>query len=78
MKQAFLSKKNFILNSRVKVLQITDEDYQHDHTVWTEFNIESTKDYQKLYILSDVLLLADILENFRSICINHYRLDPAW
>ena len=39
---------------------ITDEDYQHAHTVWKEFNIESMKDYHKLYNLSDVLLLADI------------------
>ena len=36
------------------------------------------KDYQKLYNLSDVLLLADIFENFMGICINHYGLDPAW
>ena len=27
---------------------ITDEDYQHAHTVWKEFNIESMKDYQKI------------------------------
>ena len=39
---------------------ITDEDYQHAHTVWKEFNIESVKDYHKLYNLSVVLLLADI------------------
>ena len=35
---------------------ITDEDYQHAHTVWKEFNIESMKDYDKLYNLSEVLL----------------------
>ena len=39
---------------------ITDEDYQHAQTVWKEFNIESMKDYHKLYNLSDILLLADI------------------
>ena len=57
---------------------ITDEDYQHAHTVLKEFNIESMKDYHNFYNLSDVLLLADIFENFRSICMNHYGLDPAW
>ena len=36
------------------------------------------KDYHKLYNLSDVVLLADIFENFMSICMNHYGLDPAW
>ena len=30
---------------------ITDEDYQHAHTVWKEFNNESMKDYHKLYNL---------------------------
>ena len=30
---------------------ITDEDYQHAHTVWKEFDIESMKDYHKLYNL---------------------------
>ena len=36
------------------------------------------KDYHTSYNLSDVLLLADMFENFRSICMNHYRLNPAW
>ena len=56
---------------------ITDEDYQHAHTVWKEFNIDSMKDNQKLYNPSDVLLLADIFEKFRNICMNHYGLDSA-
>ena len=57
---------------------ITDEDYQHAQTVWKEFNIESMKDYHNLYNLSDVLLIADVFENFRKICMNNYGLDPAW
>ena len=54
---------------------ITDEDYQHAETVSKEFNIESMKDYHNLYILSDVLLLADVFKHFRIICMNHYGLD---
>ena len=36
------------------------------------------KDYHNLYNLSDVLLLTDIFENCRNICMNHQGLDPAW
>ena len=55
-----------------------DEDYQHAQTAWKEFNIESMKNYQNLYNLSDVLLLADSFDSFKNICMNHYGLDPAW
>ena len=57
---------------------VTDEDYQHAQTVWKEFNIVSMKDYHNLYNLSDVLLFADVFENFRYICMNEYGLDSAW
>ena len=36
------------------------------------------KDYDDLYNLCDVLLLAFVLQNFRNICTNHYGLDSAW
>ena len=64
--------------SKVTPEDITDEDYQHAQTVWKKFNIESKKDYHNLYNLSDVLLLADVFENFGNICTNHYGLDPVW
>ena len=39
--------------------------------------MEYFKDYHKLYNKVDVLLLADVFENFRNICLENYELDPA-
>ena len=41
------------------------------------FKMEYFKDYHELYNKVDVLLLADVFENFRNICLENYELDPA-
>ena len=51
--------------------------YEHVLNVWKKFNIKTLKDYLKLYNISDVLLLADVFENFRDICLKNYGLDPV-
>ena len=40
--------------------------------------MSTMRDYHDLYLELDVLLLADVFENFRDICLKNYKLDPAW
>ena len=41
------------------------------------FELENFGQYHDLYVQSDTLLLADVFENFRDMCVKVYELDPA-
>ena len=45
--------------------------------MFKSFGCESFYDYHHLYSKTDVLLLSDLFENFRKMCLEHYKLDPA-
>jgi len=56
---------------------ITIEDYEYAQTVWKAMNIKNMGEWHDLYLKTDVLILTDVFENFRNVCHNYYKLDPA-
>ena len=56
---------------------LTDADYAHTKRVFKDFEIKELGEYHDLYVQSDILLLADVFENVRNICLEIYELDPA-
>ena len=56
---------------------ITDADYVQAKRVCKNIEIKKLGEYYDLYVQSDKLLLADIFDNFRNMCINIQKLDPA-
>ena len=69
------NKEDFYSNLNME--DINDIDYRHANNVFKRFELENLGQYHDLYVQSDTLLLADVFENFRNMCIKVYELYPA-
>ena len=74
-KTSLLEKEDFC--SHLNIKDITDADYAHAKRVCKDFEIKKLGEYHDLYVRSDILLLADVFENFGNMCLKIYELDPA-
>ena len=56
---------------------VSDGDYEHACRVWREFGIRNMGEHHDLYLRTDVVLLANVFESFRRVCLENYGLDPS-
>lgn len=63
--------------NRLTDSNISQNDYDFAKKIWKEFKIQNMQEYTDIYLKVDVLILADVFENFRTQCIQIYKLDPA-
>ena len=63
--------------SSLNMSGISDSHYEHACRVWREFGIRNMGEYHDLYLRTDVLLLANVFELFRRVCLENYVLDPS-
>jgi len=56
---------------------VSDGDYKHAKRVWKGFQLKNVGEYHDLCLMSDILLLADVFENFRKTCLEYYKLGPC-
>ena len=56
---------------------ISNDDFKFFGRVCQKFNIKNLGEYHDLYLKTDILLLADVFENFRKTCLSAYKLDPC-
>jgi len=56
---------------------VSEVNYAHAANV-LQFSIRTLGEYSNFYLKTNVLLLADIFENFRDSCVSNYRFDHAY
>ena len=64
-------------HSKLNMAGVKDEDYERARKVWGEFEIKNLGEYHDLYLKTDVILLENVFEAFRRVCLKNYGLVPA-
>ena len=57
---------------------ISEKDHLRANNVGNVFKINDLGNYYNLYLKADVLLLADVFENFINTCLEYYKLDTLF
>lgn len=65
-------------HNKLTKTDITPAEYQHCQNIWSTLNMTSMEEYMRLYVKTDVLLLADIMINMRESFFDHFGVDALW
>ena len=58
-------------------IDLSEADVAQAFKIYTLFGCRNLGDYHDVYLRTDVLILADVFEKFRQVCIKVYKLDPV-
>ena len=64
--------------SKLQLKNISHDEYKLAKNVWEHFEIKNRGEHHDLYVQADTAQLRDVFENFRSLCLKEYQLDPAY
>ena len=56
---------------------ICDTIHDHEKQVWNVLEKNNLCCYQNTYLKTHVLLIADVFENFRNMCLKYYKFNLA-
>ena len=73
----WMVEKKSIKHPYLNMEDITDADYAYAGRVFKDFEIKNLVECHDLYVQIDILLLADLFEHFRNMCLKLYKLDFA-
>ena len=71
-----------VFYSKLNMESISDEDYEHaqqvQYRITPEHKNVTLGDCHDVYLATDIFLVADVFETFRSLCLEHYKSDQAY
>ena len=70
-------RSGYLFYSSLNMISISGLDYAHAQRAWEAFSIKIMGQYHDFYLMTNTLLLANVFEAFKNLCLEIYKLDPA-
>ena len=64
-------------HNTLKKTPVSSPDYKYARRIFKTFEMENLGEYHDLYLLTDTVLLACVFEEFRTMSLENFSLDPV-